>query len=87
MPEIQLSEKDIKDITISIKKIVGQLQSVSMVIENNKVTGQTFTQLLAAKGGVSRICKDIISKGVLNQIDRYSLTELDAALNIIFKLD
>lgn len=87
MPEIQLSEKDIKDITISIKKIVGQLQSVSMVIENNQVTGQTFTQLLAAKGGVSRICKDIISKGVLSKIDKYSLSELDAALNIIFKLD
>lgn len=87
MPEIQLSEKDIKDITISIKKIVGQLQSVSTVIGNNQVTGQTFTQLLAAKGGVSKVCKDIISKGVLNQIDKYSITELDAALNIIFKLD
>ncbi len=87
MPEIQLSQKDIKDITISIKKIVGQLQSVSMVIENNQVKGQTFTQLLAAKGGVSKICKDIISKGVLSQLDKYSLTELDEALNIIFKLD
>ena len=87
MPEIQLSEKDIKDITISIKKIVGQLQSVSTVIGNNQVTGQTFTQLLAAKVGVSKVCKDIISKGVLNQIDKYSITELDAALNIIFKLD
>lgn len=84
---IKLSQADRKAITVSISRIIGQMQSISQIVENDKVSEQTLTQLLAVKGGSSKICKDIISKGILSQIDKYSLADLDKALNIIFKLD
>jgi|GEM_PF-5616016 len=84
---IPLSDKDVKELVIAVKKVIGQLQSVLLTISENKVTDQTFTQLLAVKGGASRVCKEIISRGVLQHINRYSKEELDQALNVIFKLD
>jgi DNA-binding FrmR family transcriptional regulator len=84
---IQISASDIIELTTSVNRIIGQLQNISLVISENKITDQTFTQLLAVKGGASKICKEIISRGVLKHIDQYSMEELDQALNIIFKLD
>jgi len=86
MRVIPLDEKDRRELSISVKKIIGQLQSIGLIIENNKIDDQTFTQLLAVKGGASKICKEIISRGVLTQLDKYSSEELDRALEIIFKL-
>ena len=86
MQVIPLDEKDRRELSISVKKIIGQLQSIGLIIENNKIDDQTFTQLLAVKGGASKICKEIISRGVLTQLDKYSSEELDRALEIIFKL-
>jgi DNA-binding FrmR family transcriptional regulator len=85
--KIKLSESEKKELMTSIKKIIGQLQAVSYTIETDKVTSSTFTQLLAVKGGASKVCKDIISKGVLGDLKNYSMEELDSALNVIFKLD
>lgn len=86
MNDIILSQKDIDQLSISLKKIIGQLQSLSDQINEKKINNQTFVQLLAAKGGVSRVCKDIISKGILSNLSNYSKEELDNALNIILKL-
>lgn len=85
--QVTLTKEDNAYLIISIKKIIGQLQSISSVIENDKVNSQTLTQLLAVKGGASKVCKEIISRGVLSQIHKYNKEELDKALNIIFKLD
>ncbi len=87
MQAIKLTKEDIKSINLNLKKVIGQLQSLHTVIEENSVTDQTFTQLLASKGGVSRVCKEIISRGVLKNIHKYSHEELSKALDIIFKLD
>jgi len=87
MRKITLQIKDKRSVIISLKKIIGQLQSIAEVVENDKITDQTFTQLLAVKGGASRVCKDIISKGVLSNLDKYSTDELEAALEVIFRLD
>ncbi len=87
LKKIVLDEKDRKELTVSIKKIIGQLQSISTIIDNNNISDQTFTQLLAVKGGASRICKEIITKGVLSNIKSYSIEDLEKALNVIFKLD
>lgn len=84
---IKLSEEDRKHLEISIKKIIGQLQTLSSQVDGNMISDQTFIQLLAVKGGVSRVCKDIISRGVMANIKDYSPEELDKALDIIFKLD
>ena len=86
MKKIDLSAQDINHILISIKKIVGQLNSIYNNIEQGNVNSQTFTQLLAVKGGASKICKDIISRGVLPVLDKYSKEEVNQALDVIFKL-
>lgn len=86
MRAIKLPPKDIQQLSISLKKIIGQLQSLSDQINEKSINDQTFVQLLAAKGGISRVCKDIISKGILSNLNEYSTEELDNALNIILKL-
>ena len=87
MYKIKLSPEERKDLIISMKKIVGQMQAVIDVVENDKVREQTLTQLLAVKGGTTKVCKDIISHGVLKHIKDYKFEDLDKALTIIFKLD
>jgi DNA-binding FrmR family transcriptional regulator len=87
MNEIKISPQHKKEIITATKKVIGQLQSILLVIEEDKITDATFNQLLAVKGGASRICKEIISKGVLANIANYTPQELDHALDIIFKLD
>jgi DNA-binding FrmR family transcriptional regulator len=87
MNQIKLKPDDKKAIATSTKKVIGQLQSILTIIEEDRVTDSTFNQLLAVKGGASRICKEIISKGVLANIQAYSPQELDHALDIIFRLD
>jgi DNA-binding FrmR family transcriptional regulator len=87
MNEIKISPQHKKEIITATKKVIGQLQSILLVIEEDKITDSTFNQLLAVKGGASRICKEIISKGVLANITNYTPQELDHALDIIFKLD
>jgi DNA-binding FrmR family transcriptional regulator len=87
MYKIKISPEERKNLVNSLKKIVGQLQSVIDIVENDKIREQTLTQLLAVKGGTTRVCKDIISHGILKNIKDYKYDDLDKALSIIFKLD
>ncbi len=87
MKSIKLSETDRKQLTTAIRRVIGQLRSVEKELEEDTVGDHTFTQLLAVKGGTSKICKEIISRGVIDNIQNYSRAEIDQALNIIFKLD
>jgi DNA-binding FrmR family transcriptional regulator len=85
--KIPLSQKDRKELAASVKKIIGQLNSILGLLEKDAITDQTFIQLLAVKGGASKLCKEMISKGLVPKIKTYSLKEIDNALSIIFKLD
>lgn len=87
MTHIKLTTEDRQELSILLNKIVGQLQSLNTIIVADKINDSTFTQLLAAKGGISRVCKNIIAKGVLTQLDKYTKEELNYALDLIFKLD
>jgi DNA-binding FrmR family transcriptional regulator len=87
MRNIILAEDDTKQLVTAVRRIIGQLKSIETEIEKNNINDQTFTQLLAVKGGASKICKEIISRGVIDSIQNYSREELDKALDIIFKLD
>jgi DNA-binding FrmR family transcriptional regulator len=84
--KIVLNQTETEQILISLKKIIGQLNSIYNNIEQGNVNSQTFTQLLAVKGGASRVCKEIIGLGVLPVLDKYSKEEINQALDIIFKL-
>lgn len=84
---IKLTQEQTKQIVISCKKIIGQLQNIQTQIESENLDPSIFTQLLAVKGGTSRVCKDIIAKGILTQLHKYNQQELEHALDIILKLD
>ena len=84
---IKLTDEQTKSIVISCKKIIGQLQTIQTQIESKSLDPSIFTQLLAVKGGASRVCKDIIAKGILTQLHKYNQQELEQALDIILKLD
>ena len=84
---IKLTEEQAKSMVISCKKIIGQLQNIQTKIESKNLDASIFTQLLAVKGGASRVCKDIIAKGILTQLHKYNQQELEQALDIILKLD
>jgi DNA-binding FrmR family transcriptional regulator len=86
MKTLIIQDEDRKQLSIAAKKIVGQMQSILNQIENGELTDQMLIQLLAVKGGASRMCKDLIAKGVVPQLKDYSEKEIDQALEIIFKL-
>ena len=86
MKNINLEEQDTKELITAVRRVIGQLKHVEKDLEEKKVRGQTFTQLLAIKGGANKICKEIISRGVMSNIQSYSKEEIDSALDIIFKL-
>ncbi len=85
--KINLTKEQRQELLLSMKKIIGQMNAISTVIEANQVTDNTFNQILAVKGGATRICKEIISKGVLPNLKNYSDKQIDQALNVIFRLE
>jgi DNA-binding FrmR family transcriptional regulator len=87
MKNIKLTEKDRKQLITAVRRVIGQLRNVEKELEEDTVGDHTFTQLLAVKGGASKVCKEIISRGVIDNLQTYSRKEIDQALDIIFKLD
>lgn len=87
MNKIKISETDRKTIAINLKKVLGQVNSIMEKVQNDNITDDILTQLLAVKGGASRCCKDIITKGIMPNINKYTQKELDGALSILFKID
>jgi DNA-binding FrmR family transcriptional regulator len=87
MNKIKISESDRKAIAMNLKKVLGQVNSIMEKVQDDNITDDILTQLLAVKGGASRCCKDIIAKGIMPNIHKYSQKELDGALNMIFRID
>ncbi len=87
MNQITLADKDKKTMITSLKRLNGQIQNIIKKIEGDQISDETFTQLLAIKGGTSRVCRDLIVKGVLANLKEYSQEDLEKAVDIILKLD
>ena len=87
MKNIKLTEKDRKHLTTAVRRVIGQLRNVEKELQEDTIGDHTFTQLLAVKGGASKVCKEIISRGVIDNLQSYSRKEIDKALDVIFKLD
>jgi DNA-binding FrmR family transcriptional regulator len=85
--KINLTKDQRSELLVSMRKIIGQMSSIAKVIEDNKVTDATFNQLLAVKGGTTRICKEIIAQGIIPNLQHYSEKQINQALNVIFKID
>lgn len=87
MNKIKINETDRKAIAMNLKKVLGQVNSIMERVKDDNITDDILTQLMAVKGGASRSCKDIIAKGIMPNIHKYSQKELDGALNMIFRID
>jgi DNA-binding FrmR family transcriptional regulator len=84
--EIKLKPEDKRKITISIKKIIGQLQTILSDVEGNHACDETLTQLMAVRGGVSRVGKDMIGLGILACMNKYTKEELQTAIEALYKM-
>ena len=84
--KIVLTPNKKKELLMNAKKLYGQVASIIKVIDEERVSDATLVQLLAIKGSANKICKDIISFGVIPNIQNYSPKAIDAALGYIFKL-
>jgi len=81
-----LSDGDKEKITISINKIIGQLESIRSEVINNEACDESLNQILAIKGGVEKVGRELVAKGILDCLKDYSKEELDIIIKNLFKL-
>jgi DNA-binding FrmR family transcriptional regulator len=86
MQHIKLKPEDKKNTVMSLKRIIGQLQTIQNEIENDEACDQTLTQILAARGGLARVGKDLVGLGILSCLNKYSRAELEQAVVLLFKM-
>ena len=82
-----LTEAEKQKMSLSINRIIGQLESIKTEILADEACDESLTQILAIKGGVERVGLDLLSKGVLDCIQDYSKEELSIVFKNMFKLD
>jgi len=70
----------------SLSRIMGQLQNIKNEIDCNDACSETFTQLLAVRGGINKIATDLVGFGILDCMQNKSKTELQAMIQNIFKV-
>jgi DNA-binding FrmR family transcriptional regulator len=83
---IKLKENDKKQIVTNIKKIIGQLQTILGDVDENHACDETLTQIMAVRGGVSRVGKDLIGLGILECMSKYTKEELKIAVEALYKM-
>jgi DNA-binding FrmR family transcriptional regulator len=83
---IQLKPENKKQIINSLKRIIGQLQTILSDIDGDHACDETLTQIMAVRGGVSRVGKDLIGMGILECMDKYTKEELQSAIEALYKM-
>lgn len=81
-----LEESDIKSFTTNINKIIGQLETIKKDLSTNSTCDDSLTQILAIKGGVESLGRNMVGKGLLDCLDDYSKDELELIIKNLFKL-
>jgi DNA-binding FrmR family transcriptional regulator len=87
MRKLNLTPSDRQDLINYVSRITLQLETITKELQEDTATDCILTQLLAVKGGASRLCKEIISRAIMKDLHSYSQVEIDQALSIIFRLD
>jgi DNA-binding FrmR family transcriptional regulator len=82
-----LSEGDKQKLATNINKVIGQLESIKQDILTDNSCDQSLVQILAVKGGVASVGKELIGKGVLNCLQDYTQDELELIIKNLLKLD
>ncbi len=71
----------------AINKIIGQLETIKKDIDSDSTCDETLTQILAIKGGVQSVGRNLVGKGILDCMSNYSREELELVIKNLFKLD
>jgi DNA-binding FrmR family transcriptional regulator len=81
------SDADKQKFVSGINKLIGQLETIKKDILNDNACDESLIQILAIKGGVSKIGREMIGKGILDCLDEYSKEELELVFKNLLKLD
>jgi DNA-binding FrmR family transcriptional regulator len=83
---IKLKAEEKKQIVTNLKKIMGQLQTILSDIDGDHACDETLTQIMAVRGGVARVGKDLIGMGILACMSKYTKEELQTAVEALYKM-
>jgi len=61
---ITIDDQERAKLVQSLSRIMGQLQNIKNEIDCNDACSETFTQLLAARGGINKIATDLVGFGI-----------------------
>ncbi len=81
-----LEEKEKETFVKNINKIIGQLETLKEDIRTDNACDESLTQILAVKGGVEKVGRELVGKGVLECLTNYSTSELELIIKNLFKL-
>ena len=81
------SEEDKLKFAVSINKLIGQLETIKSDIMNDNACDDSLIQVLAVKGGIAKIGRELVGKGILDCLDEYSKEELELIFKNLLKLD
>ena len=70
-----------------INKLIGQLDTIKNDIATDNSCDESLVQILAVKGGVEKIGRELIANGILDCLEDYSKDELQLIFKNLFKLD
>lgn len=84
--KVKLKPEDKKFLKDSINRLIGVIQAIKSDIESDNTSNSTVSQVNAARGAISRVGKEILSRGVFQSLNKLSKEELDEALKLLFKL-
>ena len=86
MQHLTLKKEDKTQVIQSLNRIMGQLEAIKQEILDDEACDETLTQLLAVRGGVARVGKDLVGMGILACLSKYNRKELEQAIEKLLKM-
>ena len=76
-----------KKLSSAINRIIGQLETIKTEINNDDSCDESLVQIMAIKGGVEKVGREMVGSGILDCLSDYSREELEVIIKNLFKLD
>ena len=76
-----------KKLSSAINRIIGQLETIKTEINNDNSCDESLIQIMAIKGGVEKVGREMVGSGILDCLNDYSREELEVIIKNLFKLD
>jgi DNA-binding FrmR family transcriptional regulator len=81
------TEDQKKKLTSAINRIIGQLETIKTEINNDDSCDESLVQIMAIKGGVEKVGREMVGNGILDCLGQYNREELEIIIKNLFKLD